>query len=1086
VTTSSVLDGASEPFEDGSELTAPEGAVGDSLTVAIWTAVSRFTGVLRGIAIAAVLGATYFANTYQFTNSLPNLVFYGLLAGSMFSSLLVPALVRHIDTGDRRAVARTAGGLLGVAVLGMLVLVPVAAAATPWLLRLASAGATNPAVAHGQAHDGAVLILLFLPQVPLYAVVGTAVAVMNAHRRFALAAAAPALENVGTIAVLGSVVLLYSRRATEHDVPFSLLLLLGAGTTGAVLLHASVQWWGARRAGVVLVPNAGWRDPEVRATIRRALPAAAQAALGALQVGALLLVADRVAGGIVALQLGINFYSLPIAIGATPVALALVPRLSRLTAPAQAGMFRDTYVRGLAFASFLIVPAATAYAVIALPLAGAIGYGAFAAGGGRRLIAAALLGLALAVVGETLFAVTSYAYYARKNTRYPLRGMIIQTVTCAAGIAAVAPLRGPALLTGLGLAYSAGTIGAAGYLVYHLRRGLPRGGEPAFRPFLRTLACSAIMAAPVWAAAHFVAGPIRNAAGHAAAMLVICVAGAGIYFAAQAAMHAPQMQWLTGALLARVRRPARPGTVAGQPARVRRLAGHTPISLRPVRRDRPGRYSPGLAANAMQLIGPSLRRRRVDALLLVPPLAVGALTMVRLKYALAAVIVIGLIGWVMARPAVAAYLLVFLTPLVVGLNAGLVVPGLRANEGLMVVVGAGVGLRWLVGVRTGHVRWPRIGPVELSILALCVTSSVLPLAMMVVRQRAITSDDILYSIVMWKLLGEYVIVRAAVSTREQAMRCLVLLLLATAIVSIVGIFQALGLFGVSGLLNNYTSSGGVAAAEGGSRGGSLVGLPAAAADLDILSLGIAIAMIVRGYPHRRWLGGLAVLYALGVVAAAEFATVIGLVVAVAALMALTKSGRLAAYAIPVALFGGILLWPIIETRLAGFHSATGLPLSWVYRLINLRTFFWPVLFSDNNWILGVRPSARIATPLRAVGYVWIESGYTWLLWGGGIPLLASYFAFVGTVLQRGLAYVRRADAAGVAATAVTAAICSQIVMMTFDPHLTYRGSGDELFLILALVRTLPARRTPGVHRNQPVAVAVTEHIKEKRLAVRQS
>ena len=78
------------------------------MSVAVWTAVSRFTGVLRGITIAAVLGATYFANTYQFTNSLPNLVFYGLLAGSMFSSLLVPALVGHIDSGDRRAAARTA------------------------------------------------------------------------------------------------------------------------------------------------------------------------------------------------------------------------------------------------------------------------------------------------------------------------------------------------------------------------------------------------------------------------------------------------------------------------------------------------------------------------------------------------------------------------------------------------------------------------------------------------------------------------------------------------------------------------------------------------------------------------------------------------------------------------------------------------------------------------------------------------------------------------------------------------------------------------------------------------------------------
>ncbi len=67
------------------------------MTAGAWTAVSRATGVIRVIVIGAVLGPTFFANTYQLTNSLPNLIYYGFLAGSLFSSLLVPALVAHID-----------------------------------------------------------------------------------------------------------------------------------------------------------------------------------------------------------------------------------------------------------------------------------------------------------------------------------------------------------------------------------------------------------------------------------------------------------------------------------------------------------------------------------------------------------------------------------------------------------------------------------------------------------------------------------------------------------------------------------------------------------------------------------------------------------------------------------------------------------------------------------------------------------------------------------------------------------------------------------------------------------------------------
>jgi peptidoglycan biosynthesis protein MviN/MurJ (putative lipid II flippase) len=72
----------------------------DSVTVALWTAVSRATGLVRVAVIAAVLGPTYLGNTYQFTNSVPNLVYYGLLGGALVSSLLVPTLVKHLAAGS--------------------------------------------------------------------------------------------------------------------------------------------------------------------------------------------------------------------------------------------------------------------------------------------------------------------------------------------------------------------------------------------------------------------------------------------------------------------------------------------------------------------------------------------------------------------------------------------------------------------------------------------------------------------------------------------------------------------------------------------------------------------------------------------------------------------------------------------------------------------------------------------------------------------------------------------------------------------------------------------------------------------------
>ena len=96
-----------------------------------------------------------------------------------------------------------------------------------------------------------------------------------------------------------------------------------------------------------------------------------------------------------------------------------------------------------------------------------------------------------------------------------------------------------------------------------------------------------------------------------------------------------------------------------------------------------------------------------------------------------------------------------------------------------------------------------------------------------VRQRAITTDDLLYSIVLWKLLAEYVIVRTVITTREQAMRCLKLSLLAAAVVCAVGILQSLGHFGVTGFLAKYYTPTGLDTSLTNGRGGSPLGLPAA-------------------------------------------------------------------------------------------------------------------------------------------------------------------------------------------------------------------------------------------------------------------
>jgi hypothetical protein len=167
--------------------------------------------------------------------------------------------------------------------------------------------------------------------------------------------------------------------------------------------------------------------------------------------------------------------------------------------------------------------------------------------------------------------------------------------------------------------------------------------------------------------------------------------------------------------------------------------------------------------------------------------------------------------------------------------------------------------------------------------------------------------------------------------------------------------------------------------------------------------------------------------------------------------------------VPVGAFAVFALRPVIDRRLSGFQTVSGLPVSWYGRLHNLQTYFWPQLFSGWSFVLGVRPAARVATASMATGYVWIESGYTWLLWGGGIPFLLAFLYFLAVNIRSRAPLAReRDDAVGVAALAVVVGLFVIGVLMVLDPHLTYRGSADLIFSLLAMAaagipRAIPAR-----------------------------
>ena len=405
------------------------------------------------------------------------------------------------------------------------------------------------------------------------------------------------------------------------------------------------------------------------------------------------------------------------------------------------------------------------------------------------------------------------------------------------------------------------------------------------------------------------------------------------------------------------------------------------------------------------------------------------------------------------RPALGAWLVLGLTPLLVGVDRGAVLPLLRPSEALLLLVAAGVGLRRLHGWSRGGPLLPwRVGRLDGALVGLALSASALPLIAMWVRGDAIEGDDVLYALQLWKYLLLYAVVRAAVQTEAEVRGALFALLAGGVCVALVGLAQVLGVPGVRDVLAAYFAPFERTSAVDHLRATATLASSQATADVMTFSLVIVLGCLhVRiGRPLVLW--PLAALFLAGVVAAGQVSGVAVLLAGLLSVGLVTgRLGRVAAASIPAGARACALLWPVIDRRLQGFDTPTGLPASWQGRLDNLQSVFLPQLSGWDHLLLGVRPAARVAAPEPWRQWIFIESGFVWLVWTGGIVCVIAFTVYVAVASATLARLARlRLDAIGAAAIGALGALAAVTAGMVFDPHLTLRGTGELSFGLLAL------------------------------------
>ncbi|MCU1351736.1 MAG: putative rane protein putative virulence factor, partial [Acidimicrobiales bacterium] len=472
------------------------------------TAISRLTGFVRILVVAAVLGTTFLGNVYQSANTVPNLLFE-LIAAGVLQAVLIPTLVARLDRGEKAEAEHVAGSVLGLSLAALGVLALIGAIAAPLIARALFSGVADPAIRHAQIRLGTVFLWLFLPQVVMYAAGMVATSVLNAHDRFAIPVFAPAVNNVVvTGAYLWFGWLRHGKAPSLHLNPLEVAVLAG-GTTFGVVAFCALPVAAAVRSGFSLRPRFDRRHPEVRRLGRLGAWAALFLAVTQLLLVVVLVLANRVEGGVVAYQVAFTFFLLPHALFALPVLTALFPQMSRQSVDHDWNGFARSIERGVASISYFVLPAAAALTALAPLLSHAVLFGRTDERGASQ-VAHVLIGFAPGVYGYGIFLFVSRVLYARGDTRSPalvnIGVAVAGALVMVGGFAATnGSVRVAALAGAHSLAYTVGAI-----VLYRLAwRQLPPGERPRVARAVTPPLVAAVVAGAAMAGATALYGAER-------------------------------------------------------------------------------------------------------------------------------------------------------------------------------------------------------------------------------------------------------------------------------------------------------------------------------------------------------------------------------------------------------------------------------------------------------------------------------------------------------------------------------------------------------------------------------------------------
>nr|VFK48826.1 MAG: putative peptidoglycan lipid II flippase [Candidatus Kentron sp. TC]VFK52377.1 MAG: putative peptidoglycan lipid II flippase [Candidatus Kentron sp. TC]VFK64907.1 MAG: putative peptidoglycan lipid II flippase [Candidatus Kentron sp. TC] len=450
-----------------------------TITVSANTLISRVLGLIRDIVIASFFGAKEEADAFFVAFRIPNLL-RRLFAEGAFSPAFVPVLSEYKSQrshAEVRALISHVTGTLG----GIVFLITLAGILAAPVLVILFAPGFFLHYADKYALTIQMLMITF-PYLFFISLTAAAGGILNTYGRFGVPAFTPVLLNISLIAAA----IWLSPYLSEPVVA----LAWGVFIAGIAQLLFQLPF--LYRLRLLSWPRLRGTHEGVRRIIGLLLPALFGVSVS--QINLLvdtLLASFLVTGSVSWLYYSDRLVEFPLGVFGIALATVILPNLSRRHAEGSTARFSGTLDWALRFTLLIGLPAATGLAILAEPmLATLFQYGELGAYD-IEMAGRSLMAYAFGLMGFVYIKVLAPGFYARQNTRTPVRiGVIAMLANMPLNLILVFPLAH----AGLALATALSAFLNAGLLYLALRREGVYHPECGWGKFaVRVLAANLIM-----------------------------------------------------------------------------------------------------------------------------------------------------------------------------------------------------------------------------------------------------------------------------------------------------------------------------------------------------------------------------------------------------------------------------------------------------------------------------------------------------------------------------------------------------------------------------------------------------------------